>query len=113
MAAFNCSDTGCGSVDTLSKRLMSVFDPVAPNVESMSRLACLAQGSRPLIDCVVDFQTLAEDSTWCSSALFDHFYLGLNEKPKKGLALQPLLRTLDELIDTATRLKRCFQQEGR
>lgn len=48
----------------LSEKIYELFDPVAPEAEAMFSLAKVTQGNQPLIDYVIDFQTLAEDSDW-------------------------------------------------
>uniref|UniRef100_A0A7N8X3R0 Retrotransposon gag domain-containing protein n=1 Tax=Mastacembelus armatus TaxID=205130 RepID=A0A7N8X3R0_9TELE len=75
---------------------------------SSSRLAKLRQGDRPLSDYIIRFQALAEDCTWGSSALYDHFYLGLSSRLKDDLAHQPKPRDLDTLMEVATRLDQRF-----
>lgn len=61
MAVFNRADPCCESAQMLSDKLMNIFDPVAPDVESMFRLASLAQGFRPLL--------FRGEKLWCTSAM--------------------------------------------
>uniref|UniRef100_A0A7N8YQF8 Gypsy retrotransposon integrase-like protein 1 n=1 Tax=Mastacembelus armatus TaxID=205130 RepID=A0A7N8YQF8_9TELE len=102
----------CTSFASFSEHLIQIFDPVRPEVEATTRLARLKQGSGSLRRYIIQFQMLAEESPWGAPALYDHFYLGLNERLKDDLAHQPRPRDLISLIDTVTRLDQRHQEEG-
>lgn len=60
MMEFNHANLCCESVRDFSEKIMNIF-----------RLASLAQGSCPLINYMIEFQTLAENSEVGTS---DHLY---------------------------------------
>lgn len=81
-----------------------LFDPASPEVEATFSLLNLAQGSRSVIDYIIEFRTLAADSAWNDAALYDTFYGGLAEQLKDTLASQAKPKTLKDLFEAITRL---------
>uniref|UniRef100_A0A7N8Y6S3 Retrotransposon gag domain-containing protein n=1 Tax=Mastacembelus armatus TaxID=205130 RepID=A0A7N8Y6S3_9TELE len=109
-AAWRRRASCCASFASFSEHLIQIFDPVRPEVEATTRLARLKQGSGSLRRYIIQFQMLAEESPWGAPALYDHFYLGLNERLKDDLAHQPRPKDLTSLIDTVTRLDQRHQE---
>lgn len=84
----------CASVDLFSNALHKIFDHTAPGCEAARALMGLRQGRRHVADYTIEFRTLAADSGWNSSSLFDTFLFGLSDPLKDQLAPLELTLTL-------------------
>ena len=68
----------------------------------------LRQGNRRVSDYAIEFRTLATDSGWNDSSLFDAFLHGLAEPMKDQLTPLKLPFEIDALISLATKIDNRF-----
>ncbi|KAK0151824.1 hypothetical protein N1851_006805 [Merluccius polli] len=76
-------------VPTTPAALTKTFDPVTSSREKAQELSSLKQGSGSVCDFAIRFRTLAAESGWNDTALYDVFLKGL------AAPLQDLLVPLD------------------
>ncbi|KAF7643372.1 hypothetical protein LDENG_00240450 [Lucifuga dentata] len=94
----------CQSHAQFKEKLVKIFGYSLPGREVARGLMFIKQGSKRVSEYAVEFHTLAADSVWNDSALFDSFYAGLSEKIKDELATRELPSSLDSLIEMAIRV---------
>lgn len=94
----------CSSVELFSAELRKVFDHTTPGREAARGLFTLSQGARSVADYSIELRTLAAESNWNATALFDAFYHGLSDRIKDELASRDLPEDLDALIALAIRI---------
>lgn len=97
-AAWAREEACCATFKSFSEELTTLFDPASPEVEATLTLLNLTQGTQSVLDYIVEFRSLATDTTWNDSALYGAFYIGINKRIKDALALQGKLKTLKELF---------------
>lgn len=61
------------SIESFPTELRRVFDPLKPSEEAGVRLPCIKQGNRSANCFAIEFRTLAANTTWNESALFNIF----------------------------------------
>ncbi|KAI3364027.1 hypothetical protein L3Q82_010789 [Scortum barcoo] len=76
----------------------------AAQQEASRALLRLKQENRRVVDCAVEFRTLAADSGWNSAAIKDAFVNGLNDRIKNQLASHEPPEEFEDLVDLATRI---------
>ena len=94
----------CASVELFSAGLRRVFDHITPGREAARGLFTLTQGGRSVADYSIEFRTMAAESSWNASSLFDAFYHGLSDRIKDELAARDLPADLDGLVALAIRI---------
>lgn len=66
-----------------------------------------------MTDYAIDFRTLAADSSWNASALYDAFYNGLSERIKDELAARDPPKDVNALIDLSIRIDQRLRDRRR
>uniref|UniRef100_A0A8P4GD59 Retrotransposon gag domain-containing protein n=1 Tax=Dicentrarchus labrax TaxID=13489 RepID=A0A8P4GD59_DICLA len=92
----------CQSGDWFIEALR-VFDPTTSGRETARKLSSIRQGKDSVSDYAIRFRTLATDSGWNSTALYDAFIKGLAESIQDLLVPLDLPEDLDSLIALAVR----------
>lgn len=95
----------CSSFQKFSKELIKIFDPANPETE-----ATLTQGSRSVIDYIIDFRTAAVDSRLNETTLLDAFYRGLSDCLKNALTIHDRPKSLSSFMELVTRLDGRFRE---
>lgn len=72
-AEWNCDSPLCSSLQEFQAVLMKTFDPVSTDREEAKELSGLRQGSGSVCDYAIHFRTLAAESGWNATALYDVF----------------------------------------
>ena len=67
----------CSSLAEFKVALQRTFDPVSSDREKARELSGVKQGTNTVCDYAILFRTLAAESGWNSTALFDIFLKGL------------------------------------
>lgn len=108
------AQSACCSKYTLFKdEMIKVFDRSVFGSEASRLLAVLRQGRRSVADFAIEFRTLATTSEWNDPALTARFLEGLNVDLKEEIYARGSPTQLDQLIDLAIRLDKCFEQRRR
>lgn len=107
-AECECDASCCPTFKSFSDELKTIFDPARPEREASWSLLGLSQGPRPVTEYIIDFRTVAADSTWNDAALYDAFYQGLSECLKDELASRDLPDSLSSLMELVTQIDRRF-----
>lgn len=89
------------------KNFSKIFDRTSPGPEAARALMGLQQGARSVSDYAIEFHTLAVDSGWTDSSLWDAFHQGLSD------AMHNLLIALDSLIALTDRLDNRVRERDR
>ena len=103
----------CSQYGLFKDEMIKVFDRSVFGCEASRLLAVLRQGRRSVADFTIEFRTLATTSEWNEPALTARFLEGLNLDLKEEIYARGLPAQLDQLIDLAIRLERCFEQRRR
>lgn len=67
----------CDSLTDFKAALTKTFNPVTSNREKAQELSSLKQGSGSVCDYAISFRSLAVESGWNATALYDMFLKGL------------------------------------
>ena len=93
----------CNSLTDFKAALQRTFDPVTTDRERAQELSRLKQGSNLVCDYAIHFRTLAAESGWNTTALYDVFLKGLAAPIQDLLVPLDLPSDLDSLIALAIR----------
>jgi len=93
----------CFSFTDFRTALMRIFDPVSSDREKARELSRLTQGRDSVCDYAIRFRTLAVESGWDNTALYDIFLKGLATRIQELLLPVDLPADLDSLISLAIR----------
>ena len=93
----------CSFLEDFKAALMRTFDPVSTDREKARELSGLTQGSGSVCDYAIHFRTLAAESGWNPTALYDVFLKGLAVPIQEQLVPLDLPPDLDSLIALAIR----------
>lgn len=91
----------CNSVSEFQAALQKVFEPLCSDREKARELSWIRQGREAVSDYAVRFRTLASESGWNSTALYDVFLKGLAAPIREQLVPLDLPQDLDSLIALA------------
>lgn len=103
----------CSKYGSFKDEMIKVFDRSVFGSEASRLLAVLRQGRRSVPDFAIEFRTLATTSEWNEPALIARFLEGLNLDLKEEIYARGPPTQLDQLIDLAIRLDKCFEQRRR
>uniref|UniRef100_A0A671YIT6 Gypsy retrotransposon integrase-like protein 1 n=1 Tax=Sparus aurata TaxID=8175 RepID=A0A671YIT6_SPAAU len=107
----------CLSLTDFQAALTRTFDPVTTSWEKAQELSSLKQGSSSVCDYAIRFRTLAVESGWNATALYDIFLKGLSTHIQDLLVPLDLPTDVDSLIALAirtdNRLTQLQRQRGR
>lgn len=81
--------------------------------ETAKALLDLRQGKAQVTDYAIEFRTLATDSGWNASFLFDAFIHGLSDMIKDQLATLELPNNIDSLIALCVKIDNHFQERAK
>ena len=102
----------CDSLSLFSETFTKIFQHIPPGREAARALVGLRQGKQRVSDYAIKFRTLAADSDWNQSALFDAFLYGLSGTLNDQLAPLELPADLDSLISLTIKIdKRLIERE--
>ena len=93
----------CNSISGFEAALIKTFEPVTTSWEKAQELSGLRQGTDSACDYGIRFHTLATESNWNSTALYDVFWKGLAAPIQDLLISLDLPEDLDSLIALAIR----------
>ena len=99
----------CETVAGFQTALTKTFDPVCSNREKAQELSSIRQGNDSVCDYAIHFRTLAAESGWNNTALYDIFLKGLSSDLQDLLVPLDLPTSLDALIALAI----CTDKMGR
>lgn len=106
----------CQSLARFTETLRRVFDPTTSGRETARELNTIRQGMDSVSDYAIRFRTLAADSGWNATALYDAFISGLSDPIQDLLVPLDLPEDLDAVIALAVRtdhrLKTRMQDRG-
>ena len=94
----------CDTIAGFQAALTKTFDPVSASREKAHELSTLKQGKDSVCDYTIHFRTLATESGWNNTALYNIFLKGLSPD------IQDLLVPLDTLIALAIRTDNRWSQ---
>ena len=94
----------CNSLDEFIEALRGAFDPTSSDREKACALSNIRQGTDSVCDYAIRFRTLATDSGWNSTALYDVFLKGLSDQIQDLLVPLDLPSSLDSIITLALEL---------
>ena len=103
----------CHCYEDFTAEMRQVFDSPVSGREAARTLLRLRQGSRGVADYAIDFRTLAAESSWNYSSLFDAFHHGLSDRIKDELAARELPDSLESLISLAVRIDSRLRERDR
>ncbi|KAG1952394.1 retrotransposable element [Pimephales promelas] len=103
----------CRKYQSFKDEMIKVFDRSVFGSEASRLLAVLRQGKRSVADFAIEFRTLATTSEWNEPAQIARFLEGLNLDLKEEIYARGAPSQLDQLIDLAIRLDKCFEQRRR
>ena len=103
----------CGSLYEFKQALRRVFDPLSSEREKARELSTIRQGMDCVCDYAIRFRTLATDSGWNATALYDVFLKGLSDEIQDLLVPLDLPPDLDSLITLAIRTDYRLQERQR
>ena len=104
----------CDTLAGFLGALKRTFDPVNSSREEAQQLSHLRQGKNSVCDYAIHFRTLAAESGWNNTALYNTFLKGLTPTIQDLLVPLDLPADLDALIALAIRTdnrRRQFQQQ--
>ena len=93
----------CETVAGFQTALTKTFDPVCSSREKAQELSSIRQGNDSVCDYAIHFRTLAAESGWNNTALYDVFLKGLSSDIQDLLVPLDLPTSLDALIALAIR----------
>ena len=93
----------CSTLHDFQEGLRKTFDPVATDRENARPLSGLQQGRESVCNYAIRFRTLAAESGWNTTALYDVFFKGLANHVRERLLTFDLPTDLDALIALAIR----------
>ena len=102
-AEWSRSSAVCESIAAFQAALTKTFDPVSSHREKAQELSTLKQGNGSVCDYAIQFRTLAAESGWNDTALYDVFLKGLSSAIQDLLVPLDLPTSLDDLITLAIR----------
>ena len=102
-AEWSRSSVICETVADFQTALTKTFDPVCSSREKAQELSSIRQGNDSVCDYAIHFRTLAAESGWNNTALYDVFLKGLSPDIQDLLVPLDLPTSLDELIALAIR----------
>ena len=88
----------CYSLQLFIDTFCKIFDNRPAGRETAKAIFDLRQGRTRVTDYAIEFRTLAADSGWNTSSLFDAFLHGLSDQIKDQLAPLELPSDIDSLI---------------
>ena len=100
----------CASFKKFVGALRIVFDLVATDREKARELSRLQQGADSVCDYAIRFRTLATESRWNDTALYDVFLKGLSDPIQDLLVPLDLPPDLDSLISLTIRTDNRLQE---
>lgn len=100
----------CQSLPEFQSTLKRTFDPVSSDREKARELSDLRQGGGSVCDYAIRFWTLAAESGWNESALYDVFLKGLSMPVQERLVHLDLPPDLDSLISLTIRTDNRMQE---
>ena len=103
----------CGSLDEFKQALRRAVDPLSSDREKARELSNIRQGIDPVCDYAIRFRTLATDSGWNATALYDVFLKVLSDQIQDLLVPLDLPSDLDSLITLAIRTDNRLQERQR
>uniref|UniRef100_A0AAQ4QF93 Retrotransposon gag domain-containing protein n=1 Tax=Gasterosteus aculeatus aculeatus TaxID=481459 RepID=A0AAQ4QF93_GASAC len=103
----------CASSRQFSNALKLVFDPGATDRERARELSEIKQGGESVCDYAILFRTMATESGWHTTALFNVFLKGLSEQIQNLMVPLDLPPELDSLIALAIRTDSRLQERRR
>lgn len=112
-AEWSCDSSICGSLEEFKQALRKAFDPLSSDREKARELSGIKQGMDSVCDYAIRFRTLATDSGWNASALYDVFLKGLSDQIQDLLVPLDLPSDLDSLITLAIRTDNRLQKHQR
>lgn len=93
--------------------MIKVFDQSVFVREASRLLTTIRQGRRTVADFAIEFRTLSTTCEWNEPALVARFLEGLNVDLKEEIYARGSPSQLDQLIELAIRLDKCFEQRRR
>ena len=102
-AEWSRNSSTCETIAGFQAALTKTFDPVCSNREKAQELSLIRQGNQSVCDYAIHFRTLAAESGWNNTALYDIFLKGLSSELQDLLVPLDLPTTLDALIALAIR----------
>lgn len=102
-----------GSLDEFKLALRRAFDPLSSDREKARELSSVKQGVDSVNDYAIRFRTLAADSGWNGTALYDIFLKGLSDQIQDLLVPLDLPPDLNSLITLAIRTDNRLQERQR
>ncbi len=100
----------CESLCEFTETLRRAFDPISSDQEKARELSNIKQGMDSVCDYAIRFHTLATDSRWNATALYDVFLKGLSDQIQDLLVPLDLPSNLDSLITLAIRTDNRLQE---
>ena len=100
-AEWSRNSSTCDTIAGFQAALTKTFDPVSSSREKAQELSTLKQGKNSVCDYVILFRTLAAESGWNNTALYDIFPKGLSPDIQDLLVPLDLPSDLDALIALA------------
>lgn len=100
----------CETLNEFKRALRRVFNPFSSVREKARELSNIRQGTDSVSDYAIRFRTLATDSGWNATALFDVFLDGLPGRIQDLLVPLDLPSDLDSLIALAIRIDHRLQE---
>ncbi|MPV02325.1 hypothetical protein FVA96_24315, partial [Escherichia coli] len=107
------SSAVCSSPKKFADALRLVFDPVATDRERARELSQIKQGGQSVCEYAIRFRTLAMESGWNPTSLYDVFLRGLSDQIQDLLVPLDLPLDLDSLIALAIRTDNRLQERRR
>lgn len=107
------SSAVCSSPKKFADALRLVFDPVATDRERARELSQIKQGGQSVCEYAIRFRTLAMESGWNTTSLYDVFLRGLSDQIQDLLVPLDLPLDLDSLIALAIRTDNRLQERRR
>lgn len=103
----------CHCFDLFKEEMVKVFDQSVFGREASRLLTTIRQGRRTVADFAIEFRTLSTTADWNEPAMVARFLEGLNVDLKEEIYARGSPAQLDQLIELAIRLDRCFEQRRR
>lgn len=103
-AEWGRGSTICDTLTGFQEALTRTFDPVSSSREKAQELSHLRQSKDLVCDYAIHFRTLAAESGWNNTALYDVFLKGLNPSIQDLLVPLDLPTDHDALIALTVRM---------
>ncbi|XDV24625.1 hypothetical protein PO909_028745 [Leuciscus waleckii] len=103
----------CHRFDLFKEEMIKIFDQSVFGHEASHLLTTIRQGVENSGRFAIEFRTLSTTSEWNEPALVARFLEGLNVDLKEEIYARGSPAQLDQLIELAIRLDRCFEQRRR